>query len=277
MKVIDLLKAYIFKFRQNKWNIRKYTLAGTELYAFPGTIRPIPDKDDNWYYHLAKNSKIIVDVGCNVGYSGLLALASGTPKKIVFIDANTEALSKAAVHMIYNGFSENSSFVNSLVSDVNGEEYKFYTVGTGAAGSIYKDHAQSASLANSWYWVKSRSLDNICSDLNFIPDLVKVDVEGAEALVLLGASEIAELYQPAFFIEMHKTKELSMVSNTAKVLKWCTLNNYNAWYLSTGKKISNPNILAKRGRCHILLLPIGKKYPKFLGSVKEGSEINYEL
>jgi FkbM family methyltransferase len=51
--------------------------------------------------------------------------------------------------------------------------------------------------------VPMRSLDEICSDLDFAPDLIKIDVEGYELGVLEGARSCLRRNRPRLFLELH--------------------------------------------------------------------------
>jgi FkbM family methyltransferase len=51
--------------------------------------------------------------------------------------------------------------------------------------------------------VPARSLDRYMADLGRVPDLIKIDVEGAELGVLRGAREILESVRPILLLEVH--------------------------------------------------------------------------
>jgi FkbM family methyltransferase len=57
--------------------------------------------------------------------------------------------------------------------------------------------------------IKTTSLDNYCEKNNFIPTYIKLDVEGTEKEVILGASNIIKKYKPKLAISLyHKYKDL---------------------------------------------------------------------
>lgn len=41
------------------------------------------------------------------------------------------------------------------------------------------------------------------------------------------------------------------------------------------KKMVSADMIADRGKCHLLLIPEGLEYPKELASIKEGSHLKY--
>jgi FkbM family methyltransferase len=208
-----------------------------------------------------------------MGFVTLVAFLSKNKLKAVLVDANFRALQIAFQNMLLNGFAPYCIFYDGFVAESNNEERVFYTVGAGAAGSMFKSHAESASLTNSFQTVRTRSIDFIVSDLKYHPDLVKIDVEGAEQFVLSGAKELAKLAMTRFFVEMHSNKELSMVSNAQQILSWCRELNYKAWYLRDETELITPDLIADRGRCHLLLQPAQWSYPPFLIGIKEGSDL----
>lgn len=252
-----------------KRNLVRDILLGHELKVFEDTIRKTADRDDAWYYQLVLNSNRVFDVGSNVGYTALIALLANETSRVVLLDANPEALVRAASNIIYNGLSHRCHFINGFISNKVAEKVKFYTVGTGSAGSSSSDHAKTAALLNSWFWVSTTSLNEVASYLDFEPDFIKIDVEGAEYEVLLGATSLVK--KPVrIMVEMHSNKDLSMLKNATNILNWCREVGYTVWYLTEGCKMETPELISHRGRCHLLLQPQDLSYPEFLKGVKQG-------
>ena len=110
------------------------------------------------------------------------------------------------------------------MGDTTGETIPFYTVGTGAAGSMYKGHAQTAASIGSVQDVTTTTVDQLVKQLGWVPDLIKIDVEGAEAKVLEGARETSATIRPWFMVEMHSPPELPMAQNAKLVLDWCSFH-----------------------------------------------------
>lgn len=254
-------------FRNKNVKFDKTSLCGVPLTVIKETIRKIPDQDDAWWFYLAKHHDVIYDVGCNVGYTALLALIQDTDKKMVLVDPNPNALQKAAMNIINNGLGSRTQYITAFVGDKLDETIKFYTVGTGAAGSMYASHAETAASINSCMDVKTVTLDYLYELYDMKPDLIKIDVEGAETLVMKSAKKLARESQCSFFIEMHNVENLGMEQATQLMLDWCSENNYKAWYLKTGEELITTETVKTRGKCHLLLLPEEKEYPEYLKDV----------
>ena len=58
-----------------------------------------------------------------------------------------------------NNLGNNASYFPAFVSDSIGDKIKFYTVGSGAAGSMYKSHAETAAILNTYLYVNTITLD----------------------------------------------------------------------------------------------------------------------
>lgn len=248
-------------------------ILGREFIVRDGAIRMKSDYDDAWILACALHAEVVFDVGANVGQSALLTLLSESVKKIILIEANPEALSLAAENLIRNQLVAKALFVPAFASDVNNSTIRLWTVGTGAAGSMYKSHAKTAAKSNSTINVPTVTVDYLCDLFGTIPDLIKIDVEGAEHEVLLGSNNCAAHGKTRFFVEMHSNSTMTMESNAASVLEWCDSNRHQAWFLAEGARLQKPEQIQHRGRCHLLLQPLDWPYPDWLIGIKESAPL----
>jgi len=262
-----------YKFNQNKIAYENSSLCGQNLTTTQGTIRSKPGQDDAWFFHLAKHRKIIFDIGANIGYTALLATIQEPNREYILVDPNPQALAQANVNLLGNNLGFKARYYTAFVSDKMDEDMKFYTIGAGAAGSMYPEHAKSASAVNAFKMVRTVTLDYLQEFYKLNPDLVKIDVEGAEALVMNGANNLALKTQCTFFIEMHAVENLSMQENAQKMIDWCRENNYRPWYLKTEEVLLHAEKIKTRGKCHLLLLPENKGYPEYLKGIKERADL----
>lgn len=268
MKILKFLSGLRARYLRRHDKIVNGQLLGVSVKVIAGTIQKV-DYDDTWIHYLAKNSSIFFDLGCNIGKTSLMVNIPRNLKHIVLVDPNPEALMCASKNMILNNLASNCNFYTAFVGDKQGELVKFYTVGVGSAGSIFASHAETARLINSYYYVNTVTLDQLVNYYNLIPDLVKIDVEGAEMMVLKGATTLASNQLTRFFIEMHVTQECSMKENGDAVVNWAKANHYKTYYVKEGVEITGGSAIAQRGRCHLLLQPESWDYPQYLKGVPE--------
>jgi FkbM family methyltransferase len=248
-------------------------LLGRRVRVRLGTLPSVPGYDDGWVLALLPLSRCFFDVGCNVGFFSLVAAVDDSSRWAVLIDANPLALGRAAENLIINSFAQRSRFVLGFVSSSSGDPVTFFTVGAGAAGSRYPSHSASASAAQSSIMSRSVRLDEICAEQGLWPDLVKIDVEGAESEVLYGAERVAARKEATFLVEMHSRAELPMAENGRRVLDWCSRVGYDAYYLKDHVRLAAPEQISHRGRCHLLLIPMGDRYPDRLKRIPQSCPV----
>jgi FkbM family methyltransferase len=248
-------------------------LCGVPLRVVPGTVRNKVDQDDAWWFYLARHHDVILDIGCNIGYTALLALIQNKNRTVVLVDPNPKALQNAAINIIENQFGKKVFYCQAFVSNQSNDLMRFYTVGSGAAGSMHASHAKTAASMNSYMDVNTVTLDDLYSYYQLSPDLVKIDIEGAETLAMQAAKKMARESKCTFFIEMHDVADLGMEAAGQVMLDWCKELQYKAWYLKTGTELKEAATIKGRGKCHLLLMPEEKRYPIYLKGISQNSAL----
>ncbi|MGH2582632.1 MAG: FkbM family methyltransferase [Anaerolineales bacterium] len=150
----------------------------------------------------AKPGMVAYDLGANIGYISLLfALAvSQTGQVIAF-----EALPVNVERLITNLHLNPSLKVRPIakaVSDKNGVA-QFLVHESGGMGKL-----AGSTGRNHWYQqelkVESITLDDfVFKQENPKPDLIKIDIEGGEALALLGMRRVIQDCRSILFVELH--------------------------------------------------------------------------
>lgn len=245
------------------------TILGREMVIPYGHYPNKPDYDDAWRLACALHSEVIFDIGANVGQAALTELLSEHLKVIVLVDANPEASAYAAQTLIRNNLSARARFITAFVGNESSKMAKLWTVGVGSAGSMYPGHARTASRNGQFIEVTTITIDDLCNQYEVVPDLIKIDIEGAEHLALCGGEDCAKHRKTRFLVEMHSPPELPMKENAARVLDWCARQKYRAWHLKEGAELLQPDQIAQRGRCHLLIQPEEWSYPDWLKDIRQ--------
>lgn len=249
-------------------------LVGRVFRVRRGTIRKRPDYDDAWLLALACHAERVLDVGSNIGQAALLMLRSATVRDLVLVEPNPSALALAAETLIRNQLSHTARFVPAFMTAKANESLTFWTVGTGSAGSRYPGHAVTASRKGSSLQVRTLTVDALCSDLGYTPDLVKIDVEGAEHEVLMGSEDLARAHSTRFLVEMHSPPELPMADNADRILRWCATAGFTPWYLAEQSELTSADQIGHRGRCHLLLQPAAWEFPTWLEGIEQAAPLS---
>jgi FkbM family methyltransferase len=143
---------------------------------------------------VVKRGDVVFDVGAHVGFYTLLASSLvGETGKVFAFEPLPRNLGYLEKHLHLNAV-RNTVLFKAAVSDSTGEVH-FREAPSHAMGQINAE----GSLV-----VPCVSLDDLCAQKAIpLPDLVKIDVEGAEARVLRGAENILRHGRPTIFLATH--------------------------------------------------------------------------
>ena len=266
---------------QNWQNKKKYnqkyeskTLLGKEYTLVQGSFREENDYDDAWLLYLSYKSKIVFDIGCNTGQSSILISNSKFLKKLFLVEPNPLSLAIASENLIINNLSDNVTFIAKAAYNKSKEKIKLWTMpGAYAGASLDINFTETGKISNNYFDIETITLDDIAKKYNCIPDLVKIDVEGAEFSVLEGAINIAKNKNTKFLVEVHSSPSLSIEENTTKILNWAEYNNHHSYYLCKHTQLKNTDDIKDRGRYHMLLIHKEEKYPPGLNKIKQAAKI----
>ena len=143
---------------------------------------------------------VVYDVGASVGsYTLLASRRCGPGGRVVAFEplpANLEFLRR---HVALNG-ATNVTIVPAAVSDRAGR----------SAFQSTRDRVTSQLSPTGDIEVDCITLDGLIADTGLPPpDCIKIDVEGAEARVLRGASDLIDRNRPLIFLETHGSAVLA--------------------------------------------------------------------
>jgi FkbM family methyltransferase len=144
-----------------------------------------------------------VDIGANVGRYSLKAATLRQDIKIISIEAHPKNYEALCRNISCNGFS-NIIPINKAASDKKGKIrlYEHVTDDNRILAddfSIHIDHNKKSSIE-----IESDTIDNILRDIGIRrPDVLKMDIEGAEILALKGATETLDKLRK-IIVEIHE-------------------------------------------------------------------------
>lgn len=151
---------------------------------------------------VAGDRSLIVDVGASLGqYTGALAntvreselyAIEADPVRVEELERNCQRWASASGNTIKP--------LHLAVSDESGEVSYFVTNSTVSGG--LSAHPTETSVEWSEIRLRATTLDEMFPDR--APDLVKIDVEGAELRVLQGAVGILRKGETTFLVELHE-------------------------------------------------------------------------
>jgi FkbM family methyltransferase len=202
----------------------------------------------------APSGSLVIDVGANVGFFSLrFAKWVGDDGKVISIEPENRnydrlisALKRAGlldrVHALKAVAAAEPGMTFLEINPLHPADHKLSRDGTGLP-------------------VTAVTLDDLAQGKSPLrPALVKIDVQGAEMLVLKGATGILKKAGPALFIELHEEGLKRFGTSVSEILKHLSEYDYEAyWLMQTGahRKTSPAEIhenVARNGYVDVLFL-----------------------
>lgn len=164
-------------------------------------INHVEEKQTNEFIKHLKHNSIVFDIGANVGYYTLLAAKHlDSEGKVFAFEPAVRNLSYLYRHLNINKIT--NVFVLPLAcSDRNSIEV-FSFDRDASWGHLEKKEANKIEPLSSTF-VHTITIDKFVESVSIIPDIMKIDVEGAELLVLNGAIDTLQRYKPKIFLSIH--------------------------------------------------------------------------
>ncbi|MBI5396252.1 MAG: FkbM family methyltransferase [Verrucomicrobia bacterium] len=146
-----------------------------------------------------KPGSIVFDISSHVGFYSLLASSRLGPAGRVFaFEPMPRNLACLREHLRINGVT-NVTIIEKAVADAAG------VAAFTAAGSSYEGHL----LPGGELQIETVALDDLIAQGRLpVPDLLKIDVEGAEVSVLKGAKKLLTGRRPTIFLATHAMPDL---------------------------------------------------------------------
>ena len=188
---------------------------------------------------------LVIDVGANVGFFSLrFARWVGDRGKVIAIEPEQHNYASLLEAVERQGFSSRVEALQAVAAATRGEilleinplhpaDHKISRDGTGLP-------------------VRAVTLDELVQGKSGPrPALLKIDVQGAEMMVLEGAGGILRQTAPALFIELHEAGLNSFGSSIAELLGYLSEYGYEPYWLARNgphRQTSAPEIHATAGR-----------------------------
>ena len=207
VRLTSLLRWYAFRLT-HKRGFRLYQLDHYKMYIDVGEFFTMferligdfePDKR-RFVIDNVNNGNVFVDIGVNKGDFTLLAASQiGPTGKVIAIEPEPENCSWIRRSIEANGF-KSVDLYEAAAAETAGTAKLFLGEKSGWHSLVQGVGASGYSIE-----VKTIALDDI-DDGNLNPDLIKIDVEGAENRVLEGAKAMIDRCRPTFVIDLHPHK-----------------------------------------------------------------------
>ncbi len=176
--------------------------------------------------HWVRPGTTVYDVGANMGLYTRIFLNYLQAEHVVAFEPMKDNLKQLDVNLQLGGIRDRVTVVPCALSDADGEnEFQVDDLSTASATLTVVTGGEAAAARKQYGFepktetVMCRKLDSLMGELNLPPpDVIKVDIEGAEALFLEGARACLAQHAPRLMIELHGVDKARAVYRVLKEL-----------------------------------------------------------
>jgi FkbM family methyltransferase len=180
-------------------------------------------------HHLSAGA-VFVDVGAHIGYYSLKAASVvGTGGLVIAVEPNPQTVRELEGNIRASG-ATNISVQAVACSDAETTLTLFASprANTGMASLSSATAAESGPVA-AVYRVRARRLDDLVKEAGVSRvDVMKIDVEGAELLVLRGSVETLTRFHPMLIVEVDDSMLRALGSSEAELRAFLSAHGYTA-------------------------------------------------
>jgi len=170
-------------------------------------------------------SATVWDVGAHIGYHSLaFAALVGPSGHVVAFEPNTYNIDRLRQHLERNpDLGERITLMTCALSSMDGEENFFISpeIDDGRSSGSHLNQAFAPEESQAYQSFSQTKVSVVTADTLLrdkrvpAPSIIKIDVEGAESLVLAGAQQLLGSLMPVLLIEVH---HITAMHNTLNIL-----------------------------------------------------------
>jgi FkbM family methyltransferase len=206
------------------------------IFVFREQYEPLLSFGDRF----AKPGDVMLDLGANQGiYCCAFGAAVGPSGRVIAVEPIPRQAQRLNANIALNGF-DHCTALQKAISDRPGTATLGIAHGDTAASIVAEDNSVSIQ-------VETTSVDEIVSQFHLSRvDFIKLDVEGAEKLALLGAADTLRKFRPTLCLEASDPDLLVEINDLIKDLGYrlFVIQKDGFFRDATGLKVPEDNVIA---------------------------------
>lgn len=194
----------------------------------------------------------VFDVGAHIGILSLIAAHRAGPRGRVFaFEPSPETLKVLQHHVRLNDDAAAIEIVPAVVSERQGSS-TFFTYGESMAASLSRANVevlneQRLTAPATEVTVAAVTIDGFAAERGLVPDVIKIDVEGAELRALRGASRTLREHSPVIYCEIHPNQMRNCGDSVEELTEFVEAHGYSLTPLTPpGHQGIYPSRIARR-------------------------------
>jgi len=204
--------------------------------------------------HLCQPGDVVIDVGASVGYMALIAARQvGPTGRVVAIEPAQRSFSLLEINAARN-FPERITVLRTACDEHDGMATLFVSRYSEEHNSLRPEPVIGGMRTE---LVPVRSLRSLCQELNIVPDVVKIDVEGAEWPVLRGLMDVQAGNPRTLLVEAYEPNTQGFGYRPSAMCSWLCEHGYQLSLSRDTEKIDYSDARADGPLLHdvVALLP----------------------
>lgn len=170
----------------------------------------------------AEPNCIVFDIGGYIGYWSIFAALQPGVRKVYTFEPNPITRNHLIHNIKINKLEDKVDVFSDAVSATTGKKQIYFNVPIDGGSSFVQDGRCHQA------WVNTISVDKFCQKIGVKPNIIKVDVEGAEGLVFEGMSQLLQSNRKPthIFLELHPRFLENFQTWPTEVINYLTKNVY---------------------------------------------------
>lgn len=198
------------------------------------------NRHNRGFNHLMENlksKKTFFDIGAHIGLVSIPAAfnMNQVDSKIIAFEPSDKNHKHLKNHIKANNLSKKIKLYKNLIGEKNCKKNFYFSKDESPLNSIIK--VKQIEKYNSQS-INQISIDYFCRKSGLFPDIIKIDVEGAELNVLIGAKETIQKYKPTIYLSVHPSHLIELGFDLDQLKNLINLFEYKIEDFN-GNKISN--------------------------------------
>lgn len=199
----------------------------------------------------------VLDVGANIGFFSLhFARWVGPEGRVIAIEPETRNIAALRRRVARAEMSGVVTCIHAAAANRSGQ----------VRLAVSPGHPGDHHLADTGEPVAAVVLDELAADDSRPVTLIKIDVQGAESMVLAGAHRLIRRHRPAIFVEVHEPSLTRLGSSRHELIATLVALGYSGHRLTRsgiGAREAPEALIERssRGYIDVLFLPLNPRSP----------------